>query len=173
MIQTQRRMYIFSFYVSESLTLRFVIKYPLRDRHYIVVIKLVSYGYVITYILRNSRYNGTLNFHAFRFKFETVDEVMDHPTYTGKHYNPNEAPKVFDGVDACERGCHGMLHSLPVHLLDSFVHLPPFTSFSLSFPQSHSYCSLKPTFIPCNSFLNATTQSDEAHQVHRPVIAMH
>lgn len=80
--------------------------------------------YVVTYVAGNFRYNVTLNFRAFRLKFGAIDGVMSHLTYTRKRYNPSEAPEGSDGVDACERECHGMLHSLPVHLLDSFVHLP-------------------------------------------------
>lgn len=80
--------------------------------------------YVVTYVAGNFRYNVMLNFRAFCSKFEAIDEVMGHLTYTRKCYNPGETPEGLDGVDACERECHGMLHSLPVHLVDSFVHLP-------------------------------------------------
>jgi len=44
-----------------------------------------------------------LNFHAFCLKFEAMDEVMDHLTYTRKCYNPDEAPEGLDSVGACER----------------------------------------------------------------------
>jgi len=110
-----------------------------------------------------------LTFMHFRPKFEAVGEVMDHLTYTRKRYNPDEAPEGLDGVDACERECHGMLHSLPVHLVDSFVHL--LSSFAPPFPRSRR--PLKPTFIPRNSFLNVAAQCNEARRVHRPVIAVH
>lgn len=91
----------------------------------------------------------TLNFRAFRPKFEAIDEIMGHLTYTRKRYNVDEALRDWM-VSTCVRGCHGMLHSLPVHLVDSFVHLP--SSFASS--PARSPCPLKPTFIPCNSFLN-------------------
>lgn len=106
-----------------------------------------------------------LNF-AFYSKFEAIDEVVGHLTYTRKCYNPGEAPEGLDGVDACERECHGMLHSLPVHLVDSFVHLP--SSFA---PSPRGSCLLKPTFIPCNSLLNVAAQC-ETRGVYRLVIAV-
>lgn len=96
-----------------------------------------SSGYVITYVVGNFRYNATLYFRVFRPKYEAMDEVMGHLTYTRKRYNPGEAPEGLDGVDACERGCHGMLHFLPVHLVDSFVHLP--SSFAPSPARSLSF----------------------------------
>lgn len=141
-------------------------------------IKWELWGYAVTYVVRNFRYNAVLNFHAFRPKFEIVGEVMAHLTYTRKRYNPSKAPEGSDGVDACERGCHGMLHSLPVHLADSFVHLPLFFAdplFSLPPPLYPTYSLLfeKPTFISCNSFLNVVIQCAMKHAECIDVIAVH
>lgn len=130
--------------------------------------KSLSCGYAVTYVARNFRYNAALNFHAFGPKFETVDEVMVHLTYTRKRYNPSKAPEGSDGVDACERGCHGMLHSLPVHLADSFVHLLSFFALSLSllslFPILRSSSLLRNLLsFNSNSFLNDTIQCTMKH----------
>lgn len=108
-----------------SIVLHWCFRFDLLDEYTSSKLnRMAIIWYAVTYVAGNFRYNVTLDFRAFRLKFEAIDGVMSHLTYTRKRYNPGEAPEGLDGVDACERECHGMLHSLPVHLLDSFVHLP-------------------------------------------------
>lgn len=78
----------------------------------------------VTYVRRNFRYNRALNFHTFRRKFEAVGEVMDHLTYTRKRYNRAKPLRDWSVSTRVREDVTGCYTSLPVHLLDSFVHLP-------------------------------------------------
>lgn len=92
---------------------------------------------------------------------------MGHLTYTRKRYNSGKAPEGLDGVDACERecvmGCYTPFLFIWSTALSIYYHplLPP----------PRGPCPLKPTFIPCNSFLNIATQCEA--RVYRLVIAVH
>jgi len=113
--------------------------------------------YTIAYITEIPRYNASLNFHAFRPKFEAVDKVMGHLTYTRKRYNPSEAP---GGIGRCRRVWESTSRD---------VTLPSRSSGRLLF----AYRRFSPfdTSISCNNFLNSPNAMK--HAGHRPVIAGH
>lgn len=89
--------------------------------------------YVVTYVAGNFRYNATLNFPAFRSKFEAIDEVMSHLTCTRKRYNPGEAPW---GIGRCRRVWERMSRDVTLPSCSSGWQLCPSTIILWSLPRA-------------------------------------